>query len=150
MATLTGACAAATLLNPYGWHLYQHLFTYLSSNWIREWIEEFQSPRFRSESMFWFEVLLALGIAALPCLLRRMRIRDAVLIAVWAHAALGSVRHVPCMRYSPPRLWRRNSMRFGSEPQAERAEAPCSRSCGISGRNGGPGQRDSVLQLSPS
>lgn len=95
LLSLTGLCAAATLVNPYGWRLHAHLWTYLGSDWIRASIDEFQSPRFRSESMLWFEVLLVLGIAALPGLLRRMRIRDAVLIVVWAHAALGAVRHVP-------------------------------------------------------
>jgi hypothetical protein len=95
MVWLSGLCAAATFLNPYGWRLHVHLWQYLGSNWIRESIEEFQSPRFRSESIFWFELLLALGIAALPRLIARMRIRDAALIAVWGHAALVSVRHVP-------------------------------------------------------
>lgn len=48
---LTGACTLATLANPYGWRLHQHLARYLSSGWIREVVDEFQSPRFRSESM---------------------------------------------------------------------------------------------------
>jgi hypothetical protein len=95
VATLTGACAGATFLNPYGWRLHEHLWGYLHSSWIRNAIEEFQSPQFRSESMLWFEVLLILGIAAVPRLLSRMRIRDAALILIWAHAALASVRHVP-------------------------------------------------------
>jgi len=95
MAALTAACAGATFLNPYGWRLHQHLWGYLGSSWIRDSIEEFQSPRFHSESMLWFEVLLILGIAAVPRLLSRMRIRDAALILIWAHAALVSVRHVP-------------------------------------------------------
>ena len=95
VSVLTGACAAATFLNPYGWRLHAHLWGYLHSSWIRDSIEEFQSPRFRSESMLWFELLLVLAIAALPRLISRMRIRDAALILIWAHAALGSVRHVP-------------------------------------------------------
>jgi hypothetical protein len=95
LAVLIGVCGAATFLNPYGWRLHAHLWGYLHSSWIRDSIEEFQSPRFRSESMLWFELLLVLGIAALPRLISRMRIRDAALIVVWAHAALGSVRHVP-------------------------------------------------------
>jgi hypothetical protein len=95
MLAVTAASAASTLANPYGWRLYVHLWSYLQSGWIRDWVEEFQSPRFRSESMFWFEILLALGIATLPRLLASYRIRDAIVIAAWAHAALASVRHVP-------------------------------------------------------
>ncbi len=95
MASLAAACAAATLVNPYGWRLYQHLWTYMRSDWIRDWVEEFQSPRFRSESATWFELLLIAGIVVIPGLIRRSRIADAALILIWAHASLTSVRHVP-------------------------------------------------------
>ena len=97
------ACAAATLLNPYGWRLHIHLIAYLQSDWIRRVVEEFQSPRFRSESMLQFEILLALGIAIVPALWRRRRLADGCLILFWAHEALGSVRHVPifCLIAAP-------------------------------------------------
>lgn len=95
MAALTGACAGATFLNPYGWRLHEHLWGYLHSSWIMDSVEEFQSPRFRSESMLWFEILLIAAIAALPRLISRMRLRDAALILIWAHEALGSARHIP-------------------------------------------------------
>jgi hypothetical protein len=95
MCALAAACAGSTILNPYGWRLYQHLWSYLGSSWIRDSVEEFQSPRFRSESMLWFELLLVAGIAMVPGLIRRSRIADAALILIWAHAALTSVRHVP-------------------------------------------------------
>jgi len=94
-ALLTGACVLATLLNPYGWQLHRHLIEYLRSDWIRQSVEEFQSPRFRSESMLQFEILLLLGIAILPALWRRRRIAELCLILFWAQEALGSVRHVP-------------------------------------------------------
>jgi hypothetical protein len=92
---LAGLCAAGTLVNPYGWRLYAHLWTYLRSGWVRQFIEEFHSPDFRSESMLFFEILLVLGVATLPRLAGRRRLRDAILILFWAHQALGSVRHVP-------------------------------------------------------
>ncbi len=100
---LTIACAAATLLNPYGWRLHMHLIAYLRSDWIRQVVEEFQSPRFRSESMLQFEILLALGIAIVPALWRRRRLADGCLVLFWAHEALGSVRHVPifCLIAAP-------------------------------------------------
>jgi len=43
---LLGACSLATLLNPYGYRLHQHMVNYLSSVWIRQVVEEFQSPDF--------------------------------------------------------------------------------------------------------
>jgi hypothetical protein len=57
-ASLTAACAAATLANPYGWHLHAHIAAYLRSSWILDNVQEFQSPRFRDENMLVFAALL--------------------------------------------------------------------------------------------
>ena len=92
---LTGACALATLANPYGWRLHQHMASYLTSGWIREVVEEFQSPRFRSESMLQFEILLFGGLLLIPILFRQRRIAELLTLMFWAHSALVSARHVP-------------------------------------------------------
>lgn len=92
---LTGACALATLANPYGWRLHEHIARYLTSDWIRQVVDEFQSPRFRSESMLQFEILLFAGLALVPILFRERRFWELLLIVFWAHAALASARHVP-------------------------------------------------------
>ncbi|HYM06641.1 MAG TPA: hypothetical protein VEU11_08790 [Terriglobales bacterium] len=91
---LTAACAAATLINPYGWNLHVHIWEYLRSDWLVKSIDEFQSPAFRSEGMFKFELLLFAGFALLFHLIRTRRYHEALLIVFWAHAALISVRHV--------------------------------------------------------
>lgn len=91
---VTTACSAATLLNPYGWELHLHVWSYLRSDWLLKSIDEFQSPVFRSEPMFKFEVLLFVGLAVLLNLIRKRRYQDALLIMFWAHAALTSIRHV--------------------------------------------------------
>ena len=97
-------CFGVTFVNPYGWRLYGHLSTYLRSDWIRQSVEEFQSPKFGSESMYCFEILLLLGFAVLPRLISRRRFADALIVAFWAHQALVSVRHVPvyCVLAVPP------------------------------------------------
>ncbi|MGE5567870.1 MAG: hypothetical protein ACM3S5_02430 [Rhodospirillales bacterium] len=92
---LLAVCAAATLANPYGIGLHLHIAGYLQSNWIREAVDEFQSPRFRSESALHFEILLFAGILIVPWLVRNRRIGDALMVLFWSHAALVSVRHVP-------------------------------------------------------
>jgi len=91
---LTGACALATLANPYGWRLHQHMAGYLTSGWIREVVEEFQSPRFRSESMLQFEILLFGGLLLIPILFRQRRIAELLTLLFWAHSAL--VSGTPC------------------------------------------------------
>lgn len=92
---LAAACAAASLANPYGLGLHRHILEYLRSDWIRQAVDEFQSPRFHTESSAHFEILLFAGLMAAASLLGRRRIAEAVLMVGWAHAALVSVRNVP-------------------------------------------------------
>ncbi len=102
-ALLLTACGTATLFNPYGWGLHAHAIEYLRSGWIQTNIQEFQSPRFRSESLFQYEILLFAGLLALPWLLRRREYLACCLILFWAHESLASVRHVPlyCLAACP-------------------------------------------------
>jgi hypothetical protein len=90
-AGAAAACAAASLVNPYGWRLHAHIAEYLGSSWILEHVQEFQSPNIRSESMLVFAALL-LGSAALA--LRGDRFEGALALA-WGFAAMRSARHIP-------------------------------------------------------
>ncbi|MGB9605655.1 MAG: hypothetical protein ACP5U2_05455 [Bryobacteraceae bacterium] len=92
---LLGACTAASLINPYGWRLHAHIASYLRSDWIRNVVDEFQSPKFRSEYSLYFELILFVALMAVPSLLARQRVAEALLGVFWAHAALVSARHVP-------------------------------------------------------
>jgi len=94
-ASLTAACALATLANPYGWHLHQHIATYLRSSWILDNVQEFQSPRIRDENMLVFAALLLAGVALSSRVLARREWFEGMLVLVWALAALRSARHVP-------------------------------------------------------
>jgi hypothetical protein len=85
------ATAAATLLNPYGWRLHQHVWQYLHAPWILEHVQEFQSPNIRSEGMVVFALLL---LGAVAVALRGDRF-EAALVLIWGFAALRSARHVP-------------------------------------------------------
>jgi len=93
---LVGAtCLAASVVNPYGIQLHIHVFHYLRSDWIKSVVDEFQSPVFRSEAMFFYEILLLAGAAACAGLARKGRWSDVLLVLLWAHLSLGAVRHVP-------------------------------------------------------
>jgi hypothetical protein len=91
---LTACCAAVTVLNPYGIELHKHVFKYLGSDWIRDAVQEFQSPTFRGESAMQFEGLLFLGLIAAAYLIARKRVVETLWIAGLAHMALGSQRHI--------------------------------------------------------
>ena len=92
---LAAACAAASLINPYGYLLHVHVAEYLRSDWIRNTIQEFQSPIFRNENVLQFEALMLIGLVATGLLFRRGRIVEGLWIVYFAHMSLGSVRHVP-------------------------------------------------------
>jgi hypothetical protein len=89
--TATLACVSATLLNPYGWRLHAHIFDYLSSSWILEHVQEFQSPNIRSENTVVYAVML---LAAVALAFRAPRF-ECALVLVWAFASLRSARHIP-------------------------------------------------------
>ena len=85
------ATGAATLANPYGWRLHQHLWQYLRSPWILDHVQEFQSPSIRGEGSIVF-VLLLLGAVALSG--RSSRFHGALVLCL-GFAALRSARHIP-------------------------------------------------------
>jgi hypothetical protein len=88
-------CFAVSFVNPYGYQLHLHILAYLRSDWIKEAVDEFQSPSFRSEAMLLFEVLLFASLISVYRCVRRGNWADALLVIGWAHLSLSSVRHVP-------------------------------------------------------
>jgi hypothetical protein len=92
---LAAACFAVSFINPYGWGLHQHVIAYLRSDWIKNAIQEFQSPTFRSENMLQFEALMFMGLITAGAYLRRRRFTEALWIVFFAYLALSSARHVP-------------------------------------------------------
>jgi hypothetical protein len=92
---LSISCALASIVNPYGYQLHIHVIEYLRSDWIRNVIQEFQSPSFRDENMMQFEALLFAGLIVSGMLFRRRRVVEGLWILFFANTALSSVRHVP-------------------------------------------------------
>lgn len=91
--SLFAACAAATLANPYGYHLHEHIGAYLQSDFILNSVQEFQAPAFRSEAEKIFEAALLGGLLTAGFLMRRGEFAWPLVIAAWAHATLTSFRH---------------------------------------------------------
>ena len=92
---LLAGCAAATLLNPWGWQLHGHIASYLQSDFILEHVQEFQSPNFRKETMKFLEATILLSLVFCGRMVWRGEIVWPLLTLAWAHAALTSVRHAP-------------------------------------------------------
>ncbi len=88
-------CTLASLANPYGVQLHVHIYEYLRADWIKNLVQEFQAPTFRSEGQLQFEVLLLAGLIAIGFLLRRRMFAEALWVLFLAHSSLISVRHAP-------------------------------------------------------
>lgn len=88
-------CAAASLVNPYGWKLHAHIWQYLRADYILNMVGEFRAPSFRGEPMMHYEITLLAAVAACGVLLLRGQIVRVLWILFWAHASLQSARHIP-------------------------------------------------------
>jgi len=104
-AWLLAGCAAASLLNPYGTRLHTHIADYLRSDWIRNMVQEFQAPTFRSEGQVQFEILLLGGLIAAGFLLKRRKITEFLWLVFLGHSTIGEradglVEELD--RYAPP------------------------------------------------
>jgi hypothetical protein len=89
------ACALASLVNPYGYHLHVHVARYLGASFYLQRISEFQSIDFHSFTAAYFETLLVLAIAAAVWHIVKGRGVQSLLLLSWSHLALFSARNIP-------------------------------------------------------
>lgn len=89
------ACFAASLVNPYTYHLHVHMAAYLRDPWNSQHIVEFLSPSFHHPTAIFFEAMLVMAVAAAIWNLRQGRFTEALLIFVWAHGGLLACRNIP-------------------------------------------------------
>jgi len=89
------ACLAASLVNPYTYHLHVHMVTYLRDEYQSHHVLEYLSINFNHPLAVFFEVMLALGAAAAVWNVAHRRFTEPLLIIVWAHGALLAARNIP-------------------------------------------------------
>jgi len=94
--TLVGlAAAVASLVNPYGWYLHEHIYRYLTNRFLMDHIDEFQSPNFHGVAQRCFLVLLLITIAALIANGRKLRTGEILLVLFAVYAGLYASRNIP-------------------------------------------------------
>jgi hypothetical protein len=91
---VAAASLLASLLNPYGVRLYQHLWQYLTDREMLARIDEFQPPDFQTVDGKLILVLLSLAIIAGLSLWRQRRFTEIGLLGFWSYLTLQSERHV--------------------------------------------------------
>ena len=89
------ACFAATFINPYGWHLHQHVLAYISDPYQLQHIAEFQGIDFHSPVVVYFEPLMLGALLAAFWDARHRRFADVFLSLGWLHLALIAQRNIP-------------------------------------------------------
>jgi hypothetical protein len=90
------ACALATLVNPYTYHLHAHIYQYFSEPYHVQHIIEYQSISFHSPIAPYLEAMLLLSVfAAAWFVVKRRDFVPLVLMGGWAHLALFAARNIP-------------------------------------------------------
>ncbi|HWC99957.1 MAG TPA: hypothetical protein VG456_24525 [Candidatus Sulfopaludibacter sp.] len=89
------ACLAASLVNPYTWHLHKHVVEYLADPYQSQHIMEFLSVSFHHPLAIFFEGMLLLGALAAFSGISKGSYTEPLLLLMWAHAALLSTRNIP-------------------------------------------------------
>jgi len=93
---VAGLCSAvASLLNPYGWRLHAHIYSYLTNRFLMDHIEEFQSPNFHGVAQKCFAVLVLITLAALAMRGRKARVSGALVILFAVYSGLYASRSIP-------------------------------------------------------
>jgi hypothetical protein len=105
MAWAGVAAALATLANPFGWHLHEHIYAYLSDRYLMNRIAEFRSPDFHGWGQRCFVVILLLTFVALaghrrarsfgPARFGRLRLSHILVVLLAVYAGLLSSRNLP-------------------------------------------------------
>lgn len=88
-------CLAASLLNPYTWHLHVHIFQYVVDPYSAQHIMEFLSVSFHHPLAIFFEAMLLLATLSGIWYAAHGSFTQPLLLLMWAHAALLSTRNIP-------------------------------------------------------
>jgi hypothetical protein len=89
------ACLAASLLNPYTYHLHAHMVEFLRDPRASRQIAEYFSPTFHHPLAIFLEVMLGLSAVAACWHFSKGRLTEPILLAIWAHASMLAVRNMP-------------------------------------------------------
>jgi hypothetical protein len=95
LATLL--CAAATLINPYAWHIYQNLAQTINNTVMLDNVTEWKSPDFHLVAGRTLEVFLGLTLFGLLASRERRGAIDVILVAYFAHESLHAIRNAPLL-----------------------------------------------------
>ena len=89
------ASLAASFVNPYGWKLHAHIYSYLSNRFLMDHIQEFQSPNFHGVAQKCFALLVMIALAVLAARGRELRVSGVLTVLFAVYAGLYASRNIP-------------------------------------------------------
>jgi hypothetical protein len=98
------ACLAASLINPYTYHLHLHVIQYLRDPFIQQHITEFLTLSFHHPSAIFFEIMLLLAAVSVFWYARQGQYTESLLLLAFGHLGLVGARNIPIfvMVAAPP------------------------------------------------
>jgi hypothetical protein len=87
--------AAATFVNPYGWKLHAHIYSYLSNRFLMDHIDEFQSPNFHGAAQKCFAVLILIAFVAMATRVRAVPMSEGLIVLFAVYSGLIASRNIP-------------------------------------------------------
>ena len=85
----------ASLVNPYGYKLYTHIYEYLGNRFLMDHIDEFLSPNFHGGAQECFAALLLIALIALAATHEKLHPARLLVIVFAAYSGLYSSRNLP-------------------------------------------------------
>lgn len=93
LALITFLCLLTSLANPYGFHILLFPFNLVSNRFIMDHVVEFMSVNFHDGLVFEYVLLLMIAIFAVSR--KRLNVIEIMLVVLFTHMALFSVRYIP-------------------------------------------------------
>jgi hypothetical protein len=95
LSLVTTLSLLAGLVNPFGYKLYLHIYSYLSDRFLMNHIDEFRSPDFHGAAQQCFAVLLLIAIVALAAGGRKLRPSQTMVVLFATYSGLYASRNLP-------------------------------------------------------
>jgi hypothetical protein len=110
MAAVFVVSALATLVNPYGWRLHEHIYRYLGDRYLMDRIDEFRSPDFHGWAERCFAIILMLVLIAFAKNRKKLRLSQLLVTLLAVYAGFYSARNIPVssmllLLIAGPSLW---------------------------------------------
>lgn len=95
LGLVTAASLAASLINPYGYKLHEHVYRYLSSRWLMNHIDEFLSPNFHGVAQQCFVAILLVAVITLAFAGKKLALSQLLVLLFAAYSGLYASRSLP-------------------------------------------------------